>query len=168
MSLLAALARTGWKVATGMMCLLAALARMLVFGDGGTDTASYSASDAGVEVRLNGSTSSGGHAQGDILVNIENPIGSAYGDTLAGNSAGNILTGGAGADTLDGGGHTDTASYADASSRVYIDLTAIASQLFGDAHGDRLSNIENLIGSSSNDTLTGDAGGIGARWGCWR
>ena len=30
--------------------------------------------------------------------------------------------------------------------------------LGGDAEGDRLSNIENLTGSSFNDTLEGDAG----------
>ena len=79
----------------------------VMLGDGGSDTADYSASDAGIEVRLNGSTSSGGHAQGDILISIENLIGSAYADILRGNNADNILTGGAGADTLTGGDGID-------------------------------------------------------------
>ena len=127
-------------------------------GGAGSDTASYANAEAAVTAYLDGSDEGSGDATGDIYIDIENLAGSAHADTLFGDAHDNVLTGGAGADTLDGGAGTDTASYADASSRVYIDLTA-ASQLFGDAHGDRLTNIENLIGSSSNDTLTGDAGG---------
>ena len=72
-------------------------------GRGGSDTADYSRSDAGVTVDL-GSTGaqSGGHAQGDTLINIENVTGSAHQDMLTGDALDNILKGGAGDDTLTG------------------------------------------------------------------
>ena len=41
---------------------------------------------------------SGGDAQGDTLIRIENLTGSALDDTLEGNGGTNVLTGGAGAD----------------------------------------------------------------------
>lgn len=60
-------------------------------------------------VNLTNNTASGGHAQGDVLSNIENLIGSsAHGDTLTGNSGVNRIEGGGGNDTLDGGGGSDT------------------------------------------------------------
>ena len=45
-------------------------------GGAGTDTASYAASSSGVTVSLATGTGSGGDAQGDTLVNIENLTGS--------------------------------------------------------------------------------------------
>ena len=51
----------------------------------------------------------------------------------------------------------DTASYAASSSGVAVNLAAGAGS-GGDAQGDTLANIENLIGSAYADALTGDAG----------
>ena len=53
----------------------------------GTDTADYSASTQAVQISLDGSAGTGGHAEGDTLSTIENLIGSAYGDTLTGDDA---------------------------------------------------------------------------------
>ncbi len=50
----------------------------------------------------------GNDAEGDIVTNCENITGSAFGDTLAGNTDANILTGGNGNDTLYGGLGADT------------------------------------------------------------
>ncbi len=133
-------------------------------GGAGTDTASYSGSSAGVTVNLSTGSASGGDANGDTLTSIENLIGSSQGDTLTGDGNANqldggagddILIGGAGNDTLDGGSGTDTASYSGSSAGVTVNLST-GSASGGDANGDTLTSIENLIGSSLGDTLTGD------------
>src|SRR5262249_15142182 len=49
-------------------------------GGTGTDTASYAASASGVTVSLAAGTASGGDAQGDTLLNIENLTGSGFND----------------------------------------------------------------------------------------
>ena len=74
----------------------------------GFDTASYASSKAGVNVNLEAFLASGGDATGDFLVLIDGLIGSAFNDTLRGNSSGNDLDGGKGNDTLAGGGGEDT------------------------------------------------------------
>jgi VCBS repeat-containing protein len=92
-------------------------------------------------------------------------IGSSANDTLIGNSGNDTLSGGAGSDSLDGGAGTDTADYGGAGTAVTANLTTHAAAGVGT---DTLTNLENLIGSNFNDTLTGDgnanvlAGGLGA------
>ena len=140
-------------------------------GGAGADTASYAGSDAGVTVDLSANTviGSGGHAQGDVLIDIENLTGSEHNDILTGDAGANVLRGGAGADMLDGGAGADTASYAESDAGVKVNLSAntvIGSG--GHAQGDVLIDIENLIGSEHNDILTGEGdanvlrGGAGA------
>jgi Ca2+-binding RTX toxin-like protein/carbon monoxide dehydrogenase subunit G len=74
-------------------------------GGTGTDTVDYSASSGGVTVNLgNAGAQSGGDAAGDVLSNFENITGSAFNDTLIGDTGANVLTGGAGNDVLIGGG----------------------------------------------------------------
>ena len=68
-------------------------------GGAGIDTASYAASSAGVSVSLMTGLGSGGDAQGDTLISIENLTGSALDDTFEGNGGTNLLVGGAGMDT---------------------------------------------------------------------
>ncbi|MGL4963139.1 MAG: beta strand repeat-containing protein [Inquilinus sp.] len=137
-------------------------------GGAGTDTATYYTGAAGVTVDLAAGTGTGGEAQGDTLVGIENLTGSNLGnDTLLGNAGANILSGwgggdvlrgGAGADRLDGGAGTDAASYYTSAAGVTVDLAA-GSGTGGDAQGDILIGIENLTGSNlANDTLIGNAG----------
>ncbi len=145
-----------------------------IFGGGGFDVAEYRASGAGVEVDLTSGAGSGGDAEGDVCLEVENLIGSAFDDDLFGTSGSNlfnggrgadlldgragndILTGGAGADTLIGGTGTDTASYSGASSGVTLNL-ATNLNLGSHAAGDILSGIEALDGSAFNDRLTGDS-----------
>ncbi len=81
------------------------------------------------------------------------------------------LIGGIGKDTLYGGAHSgtlrsrtnnltgggDTASYAEATSGVTVNLGTNSGSR-GEATGDRLFNIENLLGSAYGDVLIGDAG----------
>ena len=133
-------------------------------GSAGFDTASYSSSTAGVDIDLAAGTAVNGFAAGDVLISIENLVGSAFADVLEGNASANIIrggnnddfiVGGAGADVLDGGAGVDKASYLSSASRVVVDLTA-GTGLFGDAQGDTLTLIEDLRGSNFNDDLTGN------------
>ena len=146
-------------------------------GGDGLDTAAYTHSSGAVRVNLSNGTNTGGHAAGDTITNIENVSGSRYNDTLTGdtldsienlsgsafedtltgNARNNVLSGRAGADLLDGGAGTDTVSYSGSRAGVTVNLLTGAGER-GDAQGDRLSNIENLIGSRYNDDLTGDTG----------
>ena len=139
------------------------------------DFALYATSPAGVTVNLATGNTSGGDAAGDTLSEIENLAGSPFNDFLLGNSDDNILMGGAGddwllgrggADDLMGGDDNDFALYATSPTGVTVNLTT-GSGSGGDAAGDSLSEIENLAGSSFNDTLIGDGndnqllGGVG-------
>jgi Ca2+-binding RTX toxin-like protein len=121
----------------------------------GNDTAVYSNSPGGVTVNLTTNVNSGGDAQGDTLFGIENIVGSALVDSLTGDVADNTFEGRAGADTIDGAGGNDTASYIHSTAAVTVNL-ATNVNVGGDAEGDSLTSIENVIGSSLNDSLTGD------------
>ena len=84
-----------------------------------------------------------------------NATGNASANTITGNSGNNVLTGLGGGDALVGGSGSDTASYA-GSAAVNVNLSTGAVS-GGDAVGDTFDSIENLTGSSNDDTLTGDA-----------
>ncbi|WP_050716768.1 retention module-containing protein [Aeromonas tecta] len=90
-----------------------------------------------------------GNAGNDIL------LGGAGNDNLNGGEGNDILVGGAGNDILDGGVGNDTASYIDSAAGVTVIVNG-ASQATGGAGTDSLSNMENLVGSMFNDSLTGD------------
>ena len=117
-----------------------------LIGGLGTDTATYIASAAGVNVSLMTGVGSGGDAEGDTLATIENLTGSNLNDTLEGNGGSNILAGGLG---------IDTASYEHALAGVTVSLASTKSQNTVGAGSDRLSGFENLTGSAFNDKLTG-------------
>ncbi|MGK9169198.1 M10 family metallopeptidase C-terminal domain-containing protein [Inquilinus limosus] len=136
--------------------------------DGGnsTDTASYFTSNIGVIVNLAAGTASGGDAQGDVLISIENLSGSqgsdqltgdAWANTLQGWNGNDTLRGGAGTDVLDGGAGTDTASYVESSAGISVSLVT-GKGAGGEAQGDTLTGIENLSGGLGNDGLEGNAG----------
>jgi len=143
----------------------------LLNGGSGSDTATYENSPTAVHVDLKAGIGEGGDAQGDTLISIENLIGSQGSDLLVGDDGNNVLTGlsgndtllggagddtldgGAGADLLDGGSGRNTASYAESDSAVTVNLQAMQAS-GGDATGDTLVNIQNVIGSAYNDVLT--------------
>jgi Ca2+-binding RTX toxin-like protein len=68
-----------------------------------------------------------------------------------------VIKGGGGADTINGGSGEDTASYFDSDTSVIVSL-ATGRGFGGSANGDRLSSVENLIGSTHSDLLVGDDG----------
>lgn len=81
--------------------------------------------------------------------------GGAGADSLSGGAGDDQLSGGAGADLIAGGAGVDLADYAGSSAAVNVNLAASTAS-GGDATGDTLTGIENLRGSSHNDTLSGD------------
>lgn len=83
-------------------------------------------------------------------------VGGTGNDVLNGDAGNDFMNGGVGKDTLNGGTGIDTASYAQSKIGVMISLTTgVATN--GDAQGDKLFSIENLIGSRLKDVLTGSA-----------
>ncbi len=75
-------------------------------------------------------------------------------DMLFGGSGNDTLDGGAGADTLIGGVGTDTADYSLSPAGVTVNLLS-GLGAGGNAQGDILGGIENIIGSPFADTLVG-------------
>ncbi len=129
-------------------------------GGNGVDLASYRYYDGSVVplvVSLENTALNTGDAVGDTYVRIEGIRGSAYNDTLYGNTSDNVLAGAEGADSLNGGGGNDTASYlSDDSGNGVVANLANAAVNTGHAAGDSYNSIENLRGSLFNDALTGD------------
>ena len=76
-------------------------------------------------------------------------------DRLSGFGGNDRLAGGPGADDLIGGQGNDTALYAQSNTAVTVDLDS-GLGLGGEAQGDTLSGIENLIGTRHGDMLSGD------------
>jgi Ca2+-binding RTX toxin-like protein len=128
-----------------------------LFGEGGNDTlygerGSDDLDGGAGEDRLFGATGNdeldGGPGDHDQLV------GGPGDDSLAGGEGDfDVLTGGPGNDSIDGGaGAHDIASYAGTGGAVSIDLEAGA---VSGAESEHLSGIEDAIGGSGDDTLTG-------------
>ena len=134
--------------------------------DGGTgiDTVLYRDSNEAVAVNLSDGTMTGGHAEGDVITNVERIIGSVYDDTLIGDygadwfdgdNGDDVLDGGAGADRLDGGAGSDTVTYRNSNAAVTVNLSD-GTFIGGHAEGDEISNVERIEGSDYDDVLTGD------------
>lgn len=78
-------------------------------------------------------------------------------DTLRGGPDNDTLDGGLGGDVLDGGTGVDTVAYWFSTAAVSLNLLEGAGYE-GEAADDTFISIENVIGSSHNDTIVGDHG----------
>jgi Ca2+-binding RTX toxin-like protein len=143
-------------------------------GAGDRDIVDYSGSAEAVDVALillDPTTNIGGDAQGDLISNVEDILGSAFNDRLAGNGVGNRIYGGTGNDTLagyggdndylDGGtGDHDVVDYTLSADSVDVDLTRIDDSsptgIGGNAQDDFIRNVEDILGSAFNDRLAGN------------
>lgn len=133
-------------------------------GGAGVDTVSYVGSDGldtnratGVTIALgtagsNGvGSGTGSEAAGDVLIGIENVLGSQFADSVTGSDGDNILKGNRGNDTLAGG----------AGAHTNMTLTTFAlgnDVLLGDDGSDTLRGglgEDNLDGGADNDVLEG-------------
>jgi Ca2+-binding RTX toxin-like protein len=143
-------------------------------GNGGAgDTVSYEGSSQGVTVDLTaaGPQVSKGDADGDILDDFENILGSAKDDALTGGNGDNTIAGGKGndsiqgddgSDILDGGEGVDTLDYsysADATHTVTLGLANVVTKDTGDGGDDQdsVKNFENIIGGDKDDTFVGNS-----------
>ena len=89
-------------------------------------------------------------------------LGLAGNDIINAGAGDDTLVGGSGADALDGGDGADTVNYSGSTSGVVIILTTFLFRPYGigiggEATGDTLINIENIVGSDFSDTLIGNA-----------
>lgn len=158
-----------------------------LWGGAGADAASYAGTSDVVYADLGAQV---GYVAGtlvDRMNSIENLIGGSGTNTLVGDDGANVLIGGSGIDYLYGqegddvllgggaglspnqlwgGGGNDTASYAETSGSVYVDLAAQAGYVDG-ILVDHMNSIENAVGGFGTNTLVGDdianvlTGGIG-------
>jgi Ca2+-binding RTX toxin-like protein len=84
--------------------------------------------------------------------------GAGLNDTLTGGAGDDTLTGNLGNDVLNGGTGNDTASYATSAAGVSVNLGLAGAQNTGGAGIDTLISIENVVGGSGSDVLTGSEG----------
>ena len=101
-------------------------------GGAGVDLLSYSSSDAAINFNFASLAAFGGHADGDVLSNIEGAVGSAFGDTMISDDTANTFFGAGGSDRLFGQGGND--------------------RLLGQGGNDQIN------GGTGNDTIDGGAG----------
>jgi len=120
-----------------------------LFGGEGNDLLTGGAEDDIVDGGV-GDDRLGGDSGNDIV------IGGAGDDELDGDNDTDLLNGGVGNDMLDGGEGIDTASFEGLEQSVVASL-ADGTAISGD-DTDTLANLENLIGTDFDDSLTGDAG----------
>ena len=76
----------------------------IIHGGAGVDQARYNGSTEAVHIDLLARTATGGQAEGDTLISIENLFGSNHNDTLYGNGKNNKIFGHNGDDALAAGG----------------------------------------------------------------
>lgn len=151
-------------------------------GGSGTDTVDYSARTGNLTVTMDGAAANDGETneKDNVKGDIENIKGGSGNDNITGNALNNVIDGGDGNDilaggagddtflqgsaadgndTISGGAGVDTVTYASRSA----DITAVLdgttpSGDTGNAEADLLgTDVENLVGGSGNDTLTGNA-----------
>jgi uncharacterized protein len=150
----------------------------VINGGIGSDTASYAQNTAAVYVELGagftletdtitGTITSGAILSSDMLQDIENVTGSAFGDRFYGNAEDNIFQLGAGADIAYAEGGTDTLDYSAAAGAVYADISGSyvfeSNSATGTVSGastilstDYAYAFENLTGSAFGDRLYGN------------
>ena len=148
-------------------------------GSWGLDTVDYSASESAVIVRLDMGKGTGGHAQGDSYIDVENVTGSDFDDEIHGNSANNVISGGEGDDTLygyagddtftnilgsdriSGGNGFDTLDYSDSTGRILVNLEQDFVYRYNpgqDSTTSTVLGIDKVIGGSGSDEFRGTVG----------
>ncbi len=151
-------------------------------GGPGIDTVSYALRTAGVTVSINGVAddgTTGANENDNVMGDVENLVGSAFGDVLTGSALANVIDGGLGDDTLNGlagddtfpqgaapsgsdtiigGDGVDTVDY---SLRTVALVITMDDGLANDGEGTENDNIgatvENLVCGAHDCTVTGNA-----------
>jgi Ca2+-binding RTX toxin-like protein len=126
------------------------------------DIVVYWSSDAAVTVDLKNGTGRGDHAEGDVIVDVENLWGSDHNDVLSGDTGANRLYGGRGNDELQGSAGDDILEGGDGADQfifehsngddVILDFTDNEDLIDLSAIG--LSGYDDLILSSNSNGVT--------------
>jgi len=123
----------------------------VIFGDGGDDTITCAWGRNQIDGGEGDDVVHGG-SQGDTI------RGGAGDDTLNGGGGDDILIGGVGDDTIDGQTGRDVVDYSSSPAAVTVDLGAgTAVDGYGTTDGS-IRNVEGIVGSAGDDTLTGGSG----------
>lgn len=136
-----------------------------VEGSFGNDTIAGNAEDNELSGKAGDDTIDGGKGndsiwgavgQDDLFGGLGNDYlsGGSQNDNVDGGEGDDILDGGAGADLINGRDGTDAVSYASATGSITLHLWS-GTGLAGDAQGDDLHSIENIIGSNYDDFIMG-------------
>lgn len=138
-------------------------------GGDGNNTVDFSARKVAVTMKNNGTADDGESGEAaNIGSDIKTLIGGYGADDLVGGSGDDTLIGGPGDDKMTGGSGDDTADYSGAPAAITINLcfsaqavaSCTASPDGTGGTGDKVYQIEHLVGSQYNDTLNGaDASG---------
>lgn len=127
----------------------------VITGGAAIDTLNFEPAAVGVTVDLAAGTAVGEGT--DTLTGIEYVVGSEFDDTITGDDGDNLFFLLGGDDSLDGGGEAelgDVVMYEWSEAAVTVNLTT------GTATGegsDTLTGVEHVVGSTLDDTITGDA-----------
>jgi Ca2+-binding RTX toxin-like protein len=124
----------------------------VLYGAANSDTIYYATSPAAVRVDLSTNSASGGHAEGDTLVSVENVFATAFDDTLIGDSASNTLVGWIGRDILTGNGGNDIFRWSALGESGTTAATRDVVTDFWRVHGDLLD----VSGIDARPDLPGD------------
>ncbi len=122
------------------------------------DTATYASAPAAVTVSLLINTSQNTIGAGqDTLSNIENLIGSGFGDNLTGDAKHNVLTGGAGNDTLRGWSGADSLIGGTGNDSYFVENSGdVVTEKFSQGTDNVSSTVAyTLLTNVENLTLTG-------------
>jgi Ca2+-binding RTX toxin-like protein len=152
-------------------------------GGSGQDEARYHQATGGLKIDLASAHVNTGEATGDTYTSIENLFGSNFTDTVSGDDLANVLSGyggndtingrggadlllggdgddnligGAGVDHYNGGNGIDRVQYQDSANGLRVDLQVQTTNT-GEAAGETYLLIEDIVSSSGNDSLFGNA-----------
>ncbi len=129
------------------------------FDPTGIDTVSYRRDPKFVTVKLDQNIAFDGFGGTDTILNIENVIGSAFGDEITSDAQKNTILAGGGSDTVRGGAGNDKI-YGEAGLDTLFGGTE-NDELYGGAGDDQLygeAGDDQLYGEAGNETLFGEAG----------
>lgn len=116
----------------------------------GSEIISYANASSGMDIDLSLGTTYSGSDIKDMFFSVSGAIGSAYADTIIGNSSDNSIDGGLGNDSIDGGDGINTLAGGDGNDRL------VASTGNNMMHGG--DGRDTLDGGAGSNTYTGGAG----------
>ena len=126
-------------------------------GGAGFDTADYSGFASGISVTLGATAGAAGSGPGgDVLLNVEQILGSAFADTITGSNLDDQLIGGGGNDQLDGGVGSDV--LAGGSGADVLNGGDGNDHLYGQSSNGGPDGADSISAGSGADYLQGNAG----------